>query len=102
MSKGEQISLPQIELLVLFLGSVFFIIPMIVTSNLVGAFTFGLVVVFYLMSEFKWLKNNFNLSNTQVSINLVFLALCGFLTFEVFFLLGLFAILPISKFYKWT
>ena len=101
MSKTEQISLPQIQLLVLFLGSVFFVIPTVVSGNLVGLITFSLIMAFYLISELEWLKRSFNLSNTQISLNLAFLALSGFLAFEVFFLLGILAAIPLSKFYKW-
>jgi hypothetical protein len=67
LAKGEQLTLPQIQLLVLFLASVFFLLPMITSKNLVGILTFSLIVVFYLISELKWLKQTFNLSDKQIT-----------------------------------
>lgn len=100
MTAKERISLPELQLLILFLGSSFFVLPSIVKGNLIAVSTFGLIMVFYLFSNLEWLKLTFDLSATKIAIYIVMLSLCGYLAFEVFFLLGVLSIYPISRFYK--
>jgi hypothetical protein len=101
LSKCEQITLPQLQLLVAFLCSTFLILPLIFSGNLVGILTFSLIVIFYLISELQWLKATFKLNVKQIFFNLLLISLSGYLAFEVFFLLGVLAFFPIIKFYKW-
>jgi len=101
LTESEKITLPQLQLLVLFLCSVFFILPITLVGNLVGVLALGIIIVFYLITELNWLKSQFNLGNKQVAFNLALLGFSGYMAFEVFFLLGILAVFPISKFYKW-
>ncbi|MGO4893541.1 hypothetical protein [Flavobacterium sp. W21_SRS_FM6] len=100
MAEKERISLPELQLLILFLCSSFFVLPSIVKGNLIGVITFSLIVVFYILSNLEWLKSTFDLSAKEISVYILMLSLCGYLAFEVFFLLSVLAVYPLSKFYK--
>jgi len=46
------------------------------------------------------LRRYFDMSNKQLTLNIILIAISGLLAFEVFFMFALVAIYPVSKFHK--
>ena len=100
MTNEDRLQLPKIQLLVLFLSSCFFILPCVFKLNVLASCTFAFVIFSYLLSEIDWLRRYFDMSNKQLALNIILIAISGLLAFEVFFMFALVAIYPVSKFYK--
>lgn len=100
MGEKNEISLPKFQLLVLFFGCTFFFLPIVTHANLLGSITLGMFIFFYLLSELSWLHIQFALSNKDLAIYITITLGSGLSAFEVFFLLGLCAVCPISKFIR--